>query len=256
MPIDGWGYCRYVDNNSSGATSISIFVPFRSAPEWGTPTSSFGFIGVEMNGKLAESINLVKCARPSPVGVQVPDNFPTPGYPANLPACNSGTVRTVIVPQYGRVGPIPKTYQAQPITFKCADGWFLTANPTFTASADNDPPLSPLSTGGWTLTSVIYSGDGLPIDGVCGLGTNTCSAGTPSGYNASEGTWTCSGSDGGTNASCPGAKLCVCGSALNTCVTGYPVPYNQQAVSGTYGGVYQVNSRCLPEASLRRSVSE
>ncbi|MBN8544144.1 MAG: hypothetical protein J0M34_07765 [Alphaproteobacteria bacterium] len=44
------------------------------------------------------------------------------------------------------------------------------------------------------------------VNGVCGGGANTCSAGSPSGYNAGScggsQTWTCNGSGGGSNANC------------------------------------------------------
>jgi hypothetical protein len=86
--------------------------------------------------------------------------------------------------------------------------------------------------GGGANSGSCSSGD--PVNGACGGVADSCtSPAAPSGYVALAGTWTCPGSNGGTNAPC---NTGVCGGSVDTCTAGTAAGYNPSAGTWTCDG--------------------
>ncbi|MBV8059899.1 MAG: hypothetical protein JO253_00045 [Alphaproteobacteria bacterium] len=83
------------------------------------------------------------------------------------------------------------------------------------------------------------NGGSSAVYGSCGSSANTCTSGTASGYSAGacggNATWTCLGSNGGTNASCSLANAAcpTCGGSADTCGVGSASNYNAGSCGGT-----------------------
>ena len=90
----------------------------------------------------------------------------------------------------------------------------------------------------------------VPVNGICGASADTCSAGTASNYDAPNGTWTCDGENGGSNAPCSVPINGQCGvivsglrcSGADTCLVGaynatwYSPPTQPSAPADCPGG--------------------
>ena len=276
-PIDVWNFCRYVDNYGTN----SLFVPFRTSPEW------VAFVNHREPG-----LTLVTCSRPG--SVNVPSDYPTypnptglqdlplnPWYNAEL-ACDTGQEISVSL-AYARTGTTITSTEQFTCTVKglCDDAappncgadqnWQLTATATLTAGVAPDSAATPVS-GGWMLTNVVYAGTKpppnpapTPIDGQCGSANGTpvsaapsselCAVGAASAVNGSgPWTWTCAGSNGGTDANCSAPVTCGGTNIGGYCFYLDSAPgWNAQscnAVCGSHGGcnspglVYANSNQC------------
>src|SRR5579863_60402 len=80
----------------------------------------------------------------------------------------------------------------------------------------------------------------VPVNGICGASADTCSAGTASNYDAPNGTWTCDGENGGSNAPCSVPINGLCGASADTCSAGtasnYDAPNGTWTCDGENGG--------------------
>ena len=232
-PVDVWGYCRYIDNTSSGATATSYFVPFNTPLEWGVDPASphLGFLS-----NTPQYINPQTCARPG--SLQVPDDFqgftPPQFYDPNY-TCDQAAYSPAVPLPYG---PTNSFYPPAPLveTFPCtvvgicdntvtppncgaSQPWTETATVTFQAGVapDNDTQTNGVwNNPGWSIASITYGGNKPPpnppppINGQCGPASGTqvssapssglCNAGNPTAV-AGNGpwTWSCLGLDGGTD---------------------------------------------------------
>ncbi len=221
VPVDVWGMCRYIDNQSNG-TGLSIFVPFKAQKEWQN------FVTVAGSTSLSY-ISLNTCAVPWQ---------PTPIPPADTQAgdpqyCGSPLLSSPPPPfPYAMTGSAAQSTSAQ-YSCTCADGttkWTQAATVTYSpGDSDNNA-----SNGGWSQTTpanctgsvinnVCYTGavpdgcsggdgqcgpaDGTPAQTAPSGDSNLCTVGTPSAVTQDQNSnwiWTCTGSGSGPNnvASC------------------------------------------------------
>jgi hypothetical protein len=219
-PIDAYGYCRYVNNNSTD----SIFLPFRTSPEW------LAFIVNHPPG-----INLVDCSRGGLVFV--PPNF---GASAQTNQCASDPPSQPVTAPY-RPYPPAATYTSAPLTFHCTSSSPSPAGTAFTETAVAQ--LTGIDSGygpnpgvvGWDISDVLYT-----YNGMCGASngavastaptTDLRNIGAPSSpTQASDGSWNwaCSGGNGGgAPATCSTGSVSpvagVCGAVNGTMVSGIP----------------------------------
>jgi hypothetical protein len=147
LPIDAWGYCRYIDNN----THQSIFVPFNTEEEW----TSF------LNNPAPSGVTFTSCAGPQTFTIPsdfstYPDGTANPYYDASH-ACDTAQQATAYVP-YGR---LHGAAVAQTFRFTCGSNnpWTQVATAVFSPSigTTDNPGSENISTGGWTMQAVTYS---------------------------------------------------------------------------------------------------
>ena len=162
FPIDVWGTCRYVDNNTS---SSDLFVPFRTQPDW----KAFVQTAEALGSPLSTNITTTPCARPyyTSVGPAVP--LP-PGATGASPSFTCATNATAVAAPvlYGRTKPAKQwAPPTQSISFSCNNGG--TTIPTtelWTAGQSSDWTLPLPSAADWSL-SVAYG----PYVGLSASGT-------------------------------------------------------------------------------------
>lgn len=206
-PIDVWNICRYVDNVSGG---VPVFVPFRSALEWGAFTA---------NAPPA-IIHLATCARPA-----VPVLPPGPGCGSPVlkkAAAALPYARTTNNPAAGIVETAQYTCTNTGTGCSSATQWVETVTATYLPSLASPDLLStdPKYISGWTLSGVAaYDDSGAPqicaaaVAGQCGSASgavmdkaptsNLCSSGTPTAVTGNgPWSWTCQSANGGATASC------------------------------------------------------
>jgi hypothetical protein len=123
-PIDAWGSCYWVTNN----TSNNLFVPFRSSTEWSN------FISNHPTG-----VTLTACAWPYARELVLNPSYASPSVPGPYAGCNSVPVNTPSV--YGLIGSsvYPTTANLQilgggtPTLWTCHDGLTIEALPQWKA---------------------------------------------------------------------------------------------------------------------------
>lgn len=221
IPIDAFGLCRYVYNNSNN----SIFIPVNTQKEWGA------FIQYAPT-----NVHAYGCSRGG--AITVPSVF---GSNAQANQCTTliGSTQTITAPYapYSNASrdpstlliSMPPTYTAssQPITYSCQSADSTVFSETAVAvltGKDSRDDESAQTTGktvllsnlpvGWTISNVLYT-----YDGVCGnangkelaspptAASDLCHVGVSSEVTQDSETgkwsWTCSaGNGGGTQASC------------------------------------------------------
>ncbi len=207
-PIDVWDICRYVENNSPGT---SIFVPFKSAPEWQAFTQHS-----PANIAYAEH-----CSRPTILTIPpgptctVPPTPPPPSQPADFP----------YAPFDNQANPPKGVSMKVILQFACVDAggtpWTQQATVQSTG-LDSDNAVSSgfdAQHPSWSNPIVTYSTQA-SVNGVCGSDNgqslssltptdpNLCSTGTVANFSGSgPWSWMCDGSGGGVNASCAATVL-------------------------------------------------
>lgn len=231
-PIDAWGTCRYVDNSN---TSTSFFVPFKSALEWSSfvsnyPAADFHPVDCTRPGVVVIPANypsLLADAEPcydqTGLQAQVPqyytmntyERFNTPHLTLQFQPMVSAVPMTFscYTTNGNKNGAMPWIKTVTLITVEGLDAE-RKSNGQYTGS-NASPPNSD-----WQLDAITYSGAPVAmVNGQCGVSngvasstspTSLCLAGSQSpvgGGPVSLGgpgtwSWTCSGSNGGTSASC------------------------------------------------------
>jgi alpha-tubulin suppressor-like RCC1 family protein len=212
-PIDVWGKCRYVDNNTTNNTSY--FIPFKTDNEW----RSF------ITGA-PDALSLVTCAKPATMDLvpSVDCANPSPASQAvDLPYARTGTVLT------------------RSATFTCAGPQADCPSWTQTVRRDYTGLNSDVDTPSWLAGTASYLGS--PPDpstcatsAACGSAdgatmtspptANLCNSGSANAVSGSgPWNWSCLGANGGSNASC---------SALRTPCTAY---CGLAPVCGTANGI-------------------
>ncbi len=188
-PIDEWNYCRYLDNNS---VSTSLFVPFRTYPEW--------------NAFIAHAPSFIArtpCARQTTYTV-------TPDSSCISPSPSS----TSIALPYDRAVS-PALTLTKTANFTCVGGTEA-VTVVFTAGPSTDGAPPSFASSGWTAApSYAYSSTAGQCGSANGVGSPTppptadlCATGTPSAVTARpNGTWnwTCTN---GTAANCEAPTTC------------------------------------------------
>ncbi|MER2519761.1 MAG: vWA domain-containing protein [Bdellovibrionales bacterium] len=195
VPIDAYGFCRYVINNAN----YPVFIPYRTSGEW------LAFI----NSRL-DNIKVVNCSRGG--SVQIPPNF---GLDPRANQCASNPPPQSVIAPYKPYPPAAALRVNAPEPFSCrsADGTAFTETAVAQlAGIDSAIGESNAGIAGWVKSDVLYT-----YDGVCGnisgsggteppSGNSLCHVGvassvTTSTYNDSPAwAWTCSGGNGGGNA--------------------------------------------------------
>ena len=229
VPVDVYGLCRYIDNNSTG-NGTSIFVPFNSPGEW------TAFIkAVPPVGNKVPFIKLNTCAKPWMPPAPLADTTTTDthycGSPAPVP--NSGPSKLPYAPTSNSVA--DEQFAITQYTCTCANRtippWVETASQAY-LPGDSDGGASQ---GGWASSGgVQYSGNvpagcGNPDTGtwklwyaeplICGGFRDTC---TPDPCSPADGNHTCERDSG--LPSCTMAMFVCCSQAALDAGTCPPPP--------------------------------